>query len=295
MRKTLPHLRPVAMVLVAGVVLGLAIGLVLGPTLFARKNDGTSAGTQRSHTAPLTTVTIPRSQDIFEPFILEVQPGTRVTWQNNDSVAHMFMTTPDQNTFLNLEAFSLSVAAGQRVQFTFKQPGLYHYYDTTMATWDATDVRVAAREGVPHFPLAMDGVIWVQGPISNLPSGASNHIPNGHDDFASEFIALDAGLVALHNLDTDPHFISDVSGWSAPDNPSQAGINPADIGLNRIDGTATIPGGDTINLFFGTPGLYYYYCSNHARINATLHRVEALPGASEYPIPMEGFVLVVDN
>jgi plastocyanin len=295
MRKTLPHLRLVALVLVAGIVLGLAIGVVLGPSLFSQQGGSRSAGTQRSHTAPLTTVTIPRSQDIFEPFILEVQPNTTLTWQNNDSVAHVFMTTPDQNTFLNLEAFSLRVPAGGRVYFTFKQPGLYHYYDTTMATWDAADARVAAREGVPHFPLAMDGVIWVQGTISNLPSGASNHIPHGHDDFVSEFIALDPGLVALHNLDTDPHFISDVSGWSASDNPSQAGINPADIGLNRIDGTATIPGGDTINLFFSTPGLYYYYCANHARINATLHRAEALLGASEYPIPMEGFVLVVDN
>ncbi len=295
MRKTWPHSGTIVLVLVAGVVLGLAIGVVLGPSLFTRQGGSRSASTQRSHTAQLTMVIIPRSQDVFEPFILEVQPNTSVVWQNNDSMAHVFMTTPDQNTFLNLEAFSLRVPAGGRVYFTFKRPGLYHYYDTTVATWDAIDARVAAREGVPHFPLAMDGVIWVQGTISNLPSGASNHIPNGHDDFASEFIALDPGLVALHNLDTDPHFISDVSGWSASDNPSQAGINPADIGLNRIDGTATIPGGDTINLFFSTPGLYYYYCANHARINATLHRAEALPGASEYPIPMEGFVLVVDN
>ena len=295
MRKTPLHISTVVLVLVAGVVLGSAIGVLLGPTLFARQSGSTSASTQRSHTAPLTTVTISQSQDEFEPFILKVQPHTTVTWQNNDSVAHVFITTPDQSTFLNVEAFSLQVAAGGRVHFTFKQPGLYHYYDTTVATWNAADARVAAKEGVPHFPLAMDGVIWVQGPISNLPSGATDHIPAGHDDFANEFIALRPGLVAWHNLDTDPHFLSVVAGWSVQHNPSQAGINPADIGINRIDGTATVPGGDTINLLFSIPGLYYYYCTNHARINATLHRAEALAGASEFPIAMEGFVLVVGS
>lgn len=295
MRKTPLHIRIVVLVFAVGVVLGSAIGVVVGPTLFARQSGSTSAGTQRSHMAPLTTVTISRSQGVFEPFILKVQPNTTVTWRNNDRVAHVFMTTPDQSPFLNVEAFSLHVAAGGRVHFTFRQPGLYHYYDTTMATWNAAVARVAAKNGVPHFPLAMDGVIWVQGPISNLPSGATNHIPDGHDDFASEFIALKTGLVAWHNLDTDPHFISVVAGWSVPDSPSQAGINPADVGLNRIDGTATVPGGDTINLLFRTPGLYYYYCANHTRINTTLHRVEALPVASEYPIPMEGFVLVVGS
>jgi plastocyanin len=291
MRKTPLHIRIVVLVF----AVGSAIGVVVGPTLFARQSGSTSAGTELSHMAPLTTVTISRSQGVFEPFILKVQPNTTVTWRNNDRVAHVFMTTPDQSPFLNVEAFSLHVAAGGRVHFTFRQPGLYHYYDTTMATWNAAVARVAAKKGVPQFPLAMDGVIWVQGSISNLPSGATNHIPDGHDDFASEFIALKTGLVAWHNLDTDPHFISVVGGWSVPHNPSQAGINPTDVGLNRIDGTATVPGGDTINLLFRTPGLYYYYCANHARINTTLHRVEALPVTSEYPIPMEGFVLVVGS
>src|SRR6266436_3666830 len=103
MRKTLLHLHTIVLMLVANIILNSAINLVLNPTLFARQNNSTSAGTQRNHTAPLTTVTIPRSQDVFEPFILKIQPNTMVIWQNNDSVIHVFMTTPDQNTFLNLE------------------------------------------------------------------------------------------------------------------------------------------------------------------------------------------------
>ena len=132
-------------------------------------------------------------------------------------------------------------------------------------------------------------------PGSGLPSAATNRIPNSHDDFVTEFIAINPGSVSWHNFDTDPHFLALVPGWSASTHPSQAGINPADIGINRIAGTDDVPGGDTITVLFSKPGLYYYYCPNHARINATLHRAEAFAKASEYPIPMEGFVLVVGS
>ena len=277
----------VSVVLVADLVLGVVLGVVLGTTTFAPRSSLASTRAATPTPLPLPTVTIPQGQDTFEPFILPVKPNTAVTWKNNDTVAHTIVTTPDQNNFLNLEAFSLNVAAGQSVTFTFKMPGLYHYYDNTMSTWDTATARVAAKKEVPHFPLAMDGIIWVQGPISNLPSGGTNRIPNMHDDFATEFIAINqGGTVSWHNFDTDLHLLAPVPGWPAP-------INPAQIGINRIAGTDGVPGGDTVTLIFNTPGLYYYYCATHAQIDATWHRALALKSASEYPVPMEGFVLVV--
>jgi plastocyanin len=237
-------------------------------------------------------VTIPQGQDLFEPFILAVPPTTTVTWQNNDTVAHTVTTTPDQNIFLNLQVVSLTVPAGHRVQFKFIEPGLYHYYDTTVATWNTADARVAAKKSVPNFPLAMDGVIWVKGAISNLPSATTNRIPPKHDDFATEFLAINPGSVSWHNFDTDPHFVALVPGWSAASSASQAEINPTDVGVNRISGTDDVPGGDTIAVIFSKPGLYYYYCVNHAKIDAATHRAAAFKLASEYPIPMEGFILV---
>jgi plastocyanin len=240
-------------------------------------------------------VTIPVAQDIFEPFILEVKPGTTVTWQNKDTVTHGILTTSEQNNFLNPTAFSLKVQAGQSMQFTFKQPGLYHYYDNTKATWNTADARVQANKGVPRYPLAMDAVIWVQGPISGLPSAETNRLPNGRDDFLTEFIGINPGSVSWHNFDTDTHFLSLVPGWSAPATSSQADINPTEIGTNRIAGTNDVPGGDTITLLFNKPGLYYYYCATHATIDAATHRASAIKDASEYPIPMEGFVLVVGS
>jgi plastocyanin len=239
-------------------------------------------------------VTIVQDQELFEPFILVVSPTTTVTWQNNDTVTHTIVTTPDQTPFLNLHAFSLTVAAGQRAEFKLVQPGLYHYYDPSMATWNTADARVAAKKGVPNYPLAMDGMIWVKGAISNLPSATTNRIPPKHDDFVSEFLAITPGSVSWHNFDTDPHFVALVPGWSATTDPPQAlaEINPTDIGVNRIAGTDDVPGGDTITVIFSKPGLYYYYCVNHAHIDAATRRAEAFKGASEYPIPMEGFILV---
>lgn len=269
---------------------GLIVGAVLGTTFANSHAAPANAGihTDRKDNAlPPPIVTIPAGQDIFEPFILVVKPGTTVTWQNTDTVAHTVLTTPDQSFFLNPDALSLKIAADKTAIFTFTQPGLYHYYEPAMAGWNTTDARVAAKKGVPHYPLAMDGVIWVQGHINNLPSAASNHIPNGSDDFATEFIAINPGTVAWHNYDTDIHLLASVPGLPAP-------INPVSIGINRIDGTDAVPGGATITMLFTTPGLYYYYCPNHADINTTFNRAEALLSASEYPIPMEGFVLVVN-
>jgi hypothetical protein len=88
-----------------------------------------------------------------------------------------------------------------------------------------------------------------------------------------------------------------VPGWAALSDPpqTQAEINPIDIGVNRIAGTDDVPGGDTITVIFDKPGLYYYYCVNHAHIDAVTHRAEAFKLASEYPIPMEGFILVTET
>ena len=156
-----------------------------------------------------------------------------------------------------------------------------------MSTWNTRVSRVAATRGTPHFPLAMDGVIWVQGTIPDLPTTAVNPIRAGHDEFTSEFLAIaHPGGVTWHNSDEDPHFVGLVAGWSTP-------VNPVDIGLYRIAGTDDVPGGATVTVLFDTPGLYYYYCRNHDQVDPIAQRALALPKASEYPIPMEGFVLVM--
>jgi plastocyanin len=266
-------------------ILIILVAAAFSPRLFARQ--AANAGGKSVKTSLPAFVTIPRSKNLFEPFILPVEPGTVVIWQNNDLQGHPFSTTPDHNAFLNRQAFSFDLAAGGSAHFTFTKPGLYHYFDTRLDSWNSVFSRVVAGADKINYPLAMEGTIWVQGPLANLPSTAVNFVLSGHDDFAYEFQAvMRDGAITWHNLDTDAHFIGEATGWTVP-------INPGDMGLYRIPGTNEMPGGDFVTILFHTPGLYYYYCRNHAEVDPVDHRVTALPMSSEFPIPMEGFVLVV--
>ncbi len=274
----------------SGLVVTMLIAIILaaaafGPLLFARQAADT--GGKAVKTTSPALVTIPRSKNLFEPFILPVEPGTVVIWQNNDGQAHPFTTTPDHNTFLNRQSFSFNLAAGGKARFTFTRPGLYHYFETRLDSWNSAFSRVVAGDQKINYPLSMEGIIWVQGQIANLPSTNLNFVLKGHDDFAYEFLAVTRdGAVTWHNLDTDAHFVGEAAGWSSP-------VNPAEIGLYRLSGTDTVPGGEFATVLFPTPGLYYYYCRNHDEVDPVDHRVTALVMASEFPIPMEGFVLVV--
>jgi plastocyanin len=272
---------------------GTLVAVVLGAMILVACGSSASSGTKTTSASPSSqpaSVTIPAGQELFAPFILVVQPGTIVTWQNNDRIVHPIMSTSDHSTFLNPQTFSLVAAADQKVSLTFTKPGVYDYFDKTQATWDATDHRVKANKGVPNFPLAMEGVIWVQGPLRGLPSAATNVIPSGKDDFTTDFLTISqGGTVSWHNSDTDAHFVGLVAGWSAP-------INPVDIGDNKLKGTNEAPPqGETKTITYPTPGLYYYYCPTHADINRQWHRAQAHTDASEFPLPMEGFVLVVGS
>ncbi len=263
-----------------------ALCVILGTT-FYMNNTILARSPHPTKMAPQATITIVHKQELFSPFLVAVQPKTTVTWKNEDTLTHVFLTTPQKSIFLNPQPFSLRVAPGKSVTFTFTQPGMYHYYDTTMSTWNTAFSRVSAKKGTPRFPLAMDGILWVRGAINNLPLASVNQISAGHDEFISEFLAINQyGTISWHNFDSDAHILGLVPGWTAP-------VNPTDIGLYRIAGTNDVPGGDTVTVSFSTPGLYYYYCKNHVDIDPATHRAQAIPMASEYPLPMEGFVLVV--
>ncbi len=263
----------------------MLVAAMFSSLLFARR--GIEDDSKPGKTSSPAVVTIPRSKNLFEPFILPIKPGTVVTWQNDDMHAHPFTTTPDHTTFLNRQSFSFDVAAGASVHFTFTRPGLYHYFETRLDSWNSFLSRVVAGATKINYPLSMEGVIWVQGSPGNLPSTTVNFVLSGHDDFAYEFLAVTRdGAITWHNLDEDAHFIGEAEGWAAP-------VNPADVGLYRIAGTDEVPGGDFVTVLFHTPGLYYYYCRNHASVDPVDHRVTALAMSSEFPVPMEGFVLVV--
>lgn len=270
--------------------LALLVGtiLLLAGCRGSHSNRSLSVLVHNAPAAPRATITIPRGQMLFTPFILVIQPGTRVTWQNEDTEVHNIVTTLSSKAFLNPQAVRLSVPAGKSIAFAFTRPGLYNYFDPMQADWNGTDQRVAAHKGVPHYPLVMEGIIWVQGPIGGLSSQVTNTIST-RDDFSQDITALPrGGTITWHNTDKDGHTIAWVPGWDAPINP----VNPGPI---AIKGTDAQPGGGSQKLTLSTPGLYYYYSPSHASINNTWKRAQARTDTSEAPIPMEGFILVTEN
>ncbi|HEX6121556.1 MAG TPA: plastocyanin/azurin family copper-binding protein [Ktedonobacterales bacterium] len=256
-------------------LLALAVGIAL--------LAGCSAASARVDSV---TITIAKGGGQFAPYIQPVEPNSQVTWRNADTVAHTITTTPDQSAFLNPAKITLTIPAGGSASLTLSKPGLYDYYEPNAAQWSGADHRVRANANAPGFPLAMEGVIWVEGKIAGLPSSATNPIP-GKDLFTSQFLAIPSGgTIYWYNADTDAHTITQAPGWPAP-------INPASFDSFDIKGTEDAPpNGETHSLTFDTPGLYYYYCSAHARIVAASHRAAPIQDASAYPIAMEGFILV---
>lgn len=237
------------------------------------------------------TITIAR-HGLFAPFILVVQANSTVKWVNHDGVAHHITTTPLTRNYLNPTGISLVAPAGGKVLFPLTHPGLYQYFDDTEATWDARTNRVSANLGAPNYPLAMEGLIWVQGTIAGLAKHADNPLGAQSDQYTQEFIAIaKGGTVTWHNPNTDPQAIDTVTGWTAP-------INPVDIiGQTPLKGTNDDPPyGETRTFTFTTTGLYYYYCSLRASVDPASHRAKAFDesqgGATDFPEPMEGFVLV---
>jgi plastocyanin len=261
----------------------MGLGILLG--------CGTTTGPLPQHSAEVTNrVTIPRAADVFAPFILPMQPQMTVTWQNTDTVAHTMVTTPVHSAFLNPQAFSLVVAPGQSVTLTLTKPGVYDYYDQQAGSWSAFYQRVMPYKGLPKYPMTMEGIIWVQGAIPGLPTTAHNSVVYLRDEIATFVVAVrTGGTVSWQNQDSDPHFFLPVLGWDVP-------INPIEVGLDNLLGRDKVPpNGQTKSITFTMPGLYYYFCFTHATVDPVLLRAYARPMASEYPIPMDGFVLVTND
>lgn len=82
-------------ILLSCVVFGLIFGYPAWAPCFLNAASPNRVRVQMSH--PLATITIPKAQDLFTPFLLTVPLHTAVTWRNDDTLAHMVTTTAQQN------------------------------------------------------------------------------------------------------------------------------------------------------------------------------------------------------
>jgi plastocyanin len=99
----------------AGVALLLALGI---------------AGPARSQGAPVARAAIRIFQ--FQPAALEIRPGTRVTWTNQDDITHTVTSgvpgSPDGRFDVPLAGKGVTGSA------TFSDPGIFPYFCTRHAS-----------------------------------------------------------------------------------------------------------------------------------------------------------------
>lgn len=248
-------MKKIVVTLAAFLVLATAVGIGVVAT-------GTTA-----HAAGGATVTMPADQ--FVPFAQTVNVGDTVTWQNKDTDLHTVVTVPGNAP----DAVNLTVKPGNSATFTFSKPGVYWYYCSLHATWDADSGQVKALDTVDNPAEPMEGTILVLGP--GQPAAPVQVVAPG-DSFNPFVTTVTAGsAVTWQNKDTDLHTVTSVPGNA-----------PAPISFN-------VKSGSSASMTFTTPGLYWYYCTLHATWDADTGQVAANPTSDEPSEPMMGVIAVL--
>jgi plastocyanin len=104
------------LLLVAAVVIIAASCNGSGPSAY-----GASASTAATTTAATATNAATIKGFSFQPDVLKVKVGAKVTWTNDDTVAHT--VTADTTSFA-----SGNLQPGGSFSFTFTRPGTYAYH-----------------------------------------------------------------------------------------------------------------------------------------------------------------------
>ncbi len=218
------------------------------------------------------TVTMPG--DYFSPAALVVNPGDTVTFNNADTDAHTVVSVPGNAP----AAINLAVKPGGSATFTFTAPGLYWYYCSAHATWDAANGQVKANDTVDNPSEPMEGFVLVLAPATE-PASATVNIPSGtanNDSFRPVVTTVQAGAaVTFSNHDTDLHDVTTVPG-NAPEKVSLA-----------------MPSGQSASFTFTKPGLYWYYCDVHVDLDKKTGQLSAHSDVDQPHEPMMGVVAVL--
>lgn len=130
------------------------------PCLLAIAACGASGASSRTaaavHGAKTSQITIPAA-DRFTPFALVVQRGAQVTFHNTDSDAHSVVSIPGSPSM-----FNRVIQPGTFSTVALSESGVYHYYCSVHACFDATTGQVEALPNADNRAEPMEGVIVVE-------------------------------------------------------------------------------------------------------------------------------------
>ena len=222
------------------------------------------------------TIIIPNN-DMFAPYIAQLNVGDTVTWVNEDTVLHTILTSPTmQGDAVNPTQFQFVLGPGKSASLTLRQPGLYYYYCDAHATLVAGGP-AAARTGVRAFPVPMDGFLYVLG--QGISASANQTVNMSSDNRFAPWLTIinPGGVVRWTNQSQRAITLHGVPGYGL--------LNPTSLDLRVAPGSSAA-------ITFQTVGIYDYYSVESAKVVPVWLRPEALPGVAGYPVPMEGIVAV---
>jgi|GEM_PF-3204097 len=149
MRRLMPHLWSLAIVAL--------LTMVTACGQYTQTNTASPQPADTPASARTADVVIPGA-DRFTPFVLTITQGDTVRWVNKDTDEHVIVTVPGTP-----ESFTLPVQGGRSVSHTFHKAGIYYYYCSIHATYDARTGQVAGNPQMADNPYEpMEGVVVVQ-------------------------------------------------------------------------------------------------------------------------------------
>jgi plastocyanin len=238
-----------------GLVIGAAGGAVLGPGIWEPIASVGAAG---------ATVAIPG--DYYIPTSVTIEVGQAVTWLNKDSDPHVSTSAPGAPL-----TFTLVHVPGKPSSFTFSKAGVYPYYCVDHATYNMKLHRVVARKESDLFPIAMEGLIVVGGP--ELRGNPSASVTISRSAYAPDVdVVKTGGKVTWTNADTTEHAVT-IVGTGGP--------------------ALALPAGKSQSVSFAKPGVYLFYDQRYATYNPKVGLAAAKKGAPNYPVALQGFVVVL--
>jgi putative membrane protein len=170
--------RNIALIAAVG---GLAVATPIAISPVSADDYGASTGSSASSAINATTVSNVKSGTAtvviknmqFSPATLTVKAGTKVTWVNQDAVAHTVTSglrgAPDGKFDAKLED------SGKQWSFTFNKVGTYNYYCKPHQNMNAKVVVVAANGATGNTGTANGSAALVpeENPGGNNPTGTS--------------------------------------------------------------------------------------------------------------------------
>jgi plastocyanin len=254
-----------------------------GPSVSGTRSQPQASRSSTSSAAPSGgtgasnhTIIIPNN-DLFAPYIAQLNVGDTVTWVNEDTVLHTILTSPTaQGHAVNPEQFQFVLGPGKSASITLRQPGLYYYYCDAHAMLP-DDGPAAAHNGVRAYPMPMDGFLYVLG--SGISATANETVAiSSNNQFTPWLTIINPGsVVTWKNQTPQAMNVRGVPGYGL--------LNPTPLDFNVAPNSSS-------SVTFQTVGIYDYYSTESATLDSVWRRPVALPGARGYPVAMEGIVAV---